>query len=133
MVAKVTPFLMFQGEAEAALALYVHKVPGASVSGMTRYGPQGPGPEGQVARATLTIAGQAFTVTDSPVRHAFGFTPSLSIFVECRDEAELEAVFAALSKGGEVRMPLDDYGFSRRFGWTDDRFGVSWQLNLPAS
>ena len=75
MVAKVIPFLMFQGAAEAALALYVHKVPGASVSDMTRWGPQGPGPEGQVASAVLTIAGQAFRVMDSPVKHAFSFTP----------------------------------------------------------
>jgi predicted 3-demethylubiquinone-9 3-methyltransferase (glyoxalase superfamily) len=131
MVAKVTPFLMFQGEAEAALALYARCIPGASVSEMTRHGPGGRAPEGQVASAVLTIAGQAFRVMDSPPVHAFSFTPSLSIFVECADEAELEAVFAALSKGGEVRMPLGAYGFSRRFGWTDDRFGVSWQLNLP--
>lgn len=36
-----------------------------------------------------------------------------------------------LSEGGGVAMPLDDYGFSARFGWGIDRFGVSWQLNLP--
>ncbi len=54
----------------------------------------------------------------------------MSIFVDCESPAELERVFAALSDGGEVLMPLDDYGFSQRFGWTNDRFGVSWQLNL---
>ena len=38
----------------------------------------------------------------------------------------------ALSHSGQVLMPLDDYGFSKQFGWVNDRFGVSWQLNLPA-
>jgi predicted 3-demethylubiquinone-9 3-methyltransferase (glyoxalase superfamily) len=44
----------------------------------------------------------------------------------------LERVFAILSEGGEVLMPLDNYGFSQKFGWVNDRFGVSWQLNLAA-
>ena len=62
--------------------------------------------------------------------HDFGFTPSVSLFVECQDEAELEKLFAELSGEGRVLMPLGDYGFSRRFGWCNDRYGVSWQLNL---
>jgi uncharacterized glyoxalase superfamily protein PhnB len=47
--------------------------------------------------------------------------------------AQLERVFGVLSQPGQILMPLDNYGFSRRFGWVNDRFGVSWQLNLPAS
>ncbi|MNY59438.1 3-demethylubiquinone-9 3-methyltransferase [compost metagenome] len=47
-------------------------------------------------------------------------------------EAELERIFARLAEGGEVLMPIDDYGFSARFGWLNDRFGLSWQLNVPA-
>jgi predicted 3-demethylubiquinone-9 3-methyltransferase (glyoxalase superfamily) len=65
------------------------------------------------------------------VSHGFTFTPSLSLFVDCESEADLERIFAALSEGGGVLMPLGNYGFSRRFGWVNDRFGVSWQLNLP--
>ena len=64
------------------------------------------------------------------MKHDFTFTPSISIFVDCDDEAELEEVFEQLSRGGEVLMPIDDYGFSAGFGWVSDRFGVSWQLNL---
>lgn len=78
----------------------------------------------------FSIAGQTIRVFDSPVKHAFEFTPSSSLFIECESESELERLFAALSENGRVLMPLDNYGFSRRFGWTDDRFGVSWQLNL---
>jgi len=133
MVDKVTPFLMFQGDAGAAIARYAELFPGAAVRRLEHYGPGEPGPEGQVRRATLVLAGQELMVFDSPVKHAFGFTPSISMFVDCADELEIEQLFAGLAEGGEVRMPLNNYGFSLRFGWVDDRFGVSWQLNLPAA
>lgn len=63
--------------------------------------------------------------------HAFDFTPSMSLFVEMDDAQALDTAFARLSEGGNVLMPLDDYGFSPRFGWLVDRFGLSWQLSLP--
>lgn len=133
MVEKVTPFLMFEGKAEAALDLYVRLIPGAAVTRMEFYGPGGPGPEGQVSRAVFTLCGREFMCFDSPAHHAFSFTPSVSMFVDCEDEAEVDRLFAGLSEEGEVLMPLGSYGFSRRFGWVNDRFGVSWQLNLPAA
>jgi predicted 3-demethylubiquinone-9 3-methyltransferase (glyoxalase superfamily) len=55
----------------------------------------------------------------------------MSIFVDCGDETELRQAYDTLGAGGKVYMPLDSYGFSRKFGWISDRFGVSWQLNLP--
>jgi predicted 3-demethylubiquinone-9 3-methyltransferase (glyoxalase superfamily) len=67
---------------------------------------------------------------DSPIKHNFTFTPAVSLFGECEEESELDAAFARLAQGGQVLMPLDNYGFSKKFGWTNDRFGVSWQLNL---
>jgi predicted 3-demethylubiquinone-9 3-methyltransferase (glyoxalase superfamily) len=54
----------------------------------------------------------------------------MSIFVECDNEAELDRVFAALGEGGKILMPPGNYGFSTKFGWCNDRFGVSWQINL---
>jgi predicted 3-demethylubiquinone-9 3-methyltransferase (glyoxalase superfamily) len=133
MVDKITPFLMFQGDAGAAIALYRELIPDAEVRRLEHYGPGEPGPEGQVSRAALVIAGQELMIIDSPPVHAFSFTPSVSFFVDCADELEIERLFAGLSEGGTVRMGLDNYGFSLRFAWVDDRFGVSWQLNLPAS
>jgi len=128
---KMTPFLMFQGgKAEAALDFYVEHIPGSRIVSMQRFGPEGPGPEGTVLRATVEIAGQPVMAHDSFIRHGFDFTPSSSFFLECADEAELERLWDALSEGGAVLMPLDNYGWSRRFGWLADRFGVSWQLNL---
>jgi predicted 3-demethylubiquinone-9 3-methyltransferase (glyoxalase superfamily) len=131
MPTTVTPFLMFQGACEEALNLYVSLIPDAAITSLTRWGPDGAGPEGQVQQASFTLAGREFRAFDSPPVHAFSFTPSFSLFVDCRDDAELERLYAALSEAGEALMPLGEYGFSRKFGWVNDRFGVSWQLNLP--
>ena len=66
-----------------------------------------------------------------PGEACFTFTPSISLFVECESDAEIERLAGALGEGGQFMMPLGDYGFSRRFAWVSDRFGVSWQINLP--
>jgi predicted 3-demethylubiquinone-9 3-methyltransferase (glyoxalase superfamily) len=95
-----------------------------------RYGRGEQGAEGTVKRADFTLGGHNLICFDSPVKHNFTFTPSMFIFVDCENEAELDAAFNQLSAGGEVLMELDNYGFSSRFGWVNDRFGVSWQLNL---
>ena len=68
---------------------------------------------------------------DSFVEHAFTFTPSMSLFVDCDDRAQLDRAFERLSEQGKVLMPPAAYGFSTWFAWVQDRFGVSWQLNLP--
>ena len=127
---KITTFLMFEGKAEEAMNFYVSVFDGA-VDSITRYGADGPGPEGSVQHATFTLAGQQYMCIDSYVKHGFGFTPAVSLYVTCADEAELDRLFATLSEKGGVLMPLDNYGFSTKFGWVNDRFGVSWQLNLP--
>ncbi|WMT90728.1 VOC family protein [Pelagibacterium sp. H642] len=130
MAKSVTPFLMFEGKAQEALDLYMRVLPDSEVVSMQKYGPEGPGPEGTIMHAIVTLAGQQVMVSDSHVQHAFTFTPSISFWIECHDEAELERLFDELGKGGQVYMPLDNYGFSTRFGWVGDRFGVTWQLNL---
>jgi predicted 3-demethylubiquinone-9 3-methyltransferase (glyoxalase superfamily) len=128
---KATPFLMFQhGKAQEAIDFYVATVPGSRIVEMQLFGPEGPGPEGTVLRGYFEVAGQTVMVHDSFITHGFDFTPSWSFFLDCADEAEAERLFAALSEGGAVLMPLDNYGWSRKFGWVSDRFGVSWQINL---
>jgi predicted 3-demethylubiquinone-9 3-methyltransferase (glyoxalase superfamily) len=127
----VRPFLMFQGQkAEEAMNFYVSLIPASEIVDVQRYGPGGPGSEGSVMRATFSIAGQTVMCIDSPVSHAFTFTPSMSLFVECEGEEEVRRLAAALAEGGSELMPLSNYGFSRLFAWVNDRFGVSWQLNL---
>lgn len=85
---------------------------------------------GKLQFGKFQLNGRTFVCIDSPVQHDFGFTPAISLFVDCESARELETAFKGLAEGGEVLMPLDDYGFSKRFGWLQDRFGVSWQLNL---
>jgi predicted 3-demethylubiquinone-9 3-methyltransferase (glyoxalase superfamily) len=122
---------MFEGAAEEAMRFYVSLFPGSEIGHVERYGPGEPGPEGSVKHATFTVAGQELMCSDSFVKHGFTFTPSISLFVDCESAAELDAAFARLAEGGQALMPIGDYGFSARFGWVADRFGVSWQLNLP--
>ena len=129
---KITTFLMFEGGAEEAMNFYLSLFDDAEVVAITRYGAEGPGPEGSVMHATFALAGQQIMCSDSFVHHEFSFTPSVSLFVDCADEAELERLYAALSEKGAKLMPLGEYGFSRKFGWVNDRYGVSWQLNLAA-
>lgn len=131
MAKSVRPFLMFEGNAEAAMNFYVSLFPGAEIVSIARFGAEGPGVEGSVYQGIFTVAGQTMMFFDSPVKHGFTFTPSISLFVECEDEAEIDRLAGALGEGGQFMMPLGDYGFSRRFAWVSDRFGVSWQLNLP--
>ena len=130
MKAKVTPFLMFEGRAEEAMTFYVSLMPDSGIQHITRYGPEGPGKEGSVVLATFTLGGQQFKCIDSPVNHAFTFTPAMSIYINCASEAEIDTLFGRLSEGGQVLMPLAAYPFSPKFGWLNDRFGVSWQLNM---
>ena len=76
------------------------------------------------------MAGQEFLCIDSPVPHDFTFTPAMSLLVDCESEMEFDEAFGKLAEGGVVMMPPGDYGFSKKFGWVQDRFGVSWQMML---
>ena len=131
MNSKAATLLMFQdGRAEEAMKFYVSLFGNSEIISVEHYGAGESGAEGSVKRADFIVQGHNLICIDSPIKHGFSFTPSISIYVECESEAEIEETFAQLSTGGQIFMPLDDYGFSARFGWATDRFGVSWQLNL---
>lgn len=123
-------FLMFDGAAADAMSLYATLFRDFTIEHIERYGPGEQGKPGSVKRSSVRLGGHALMFFDSPVKHDFGFTPAISIFVECESKEELGRAFEGLSAGGKVLMPLDNYGFSSLFGWVADRFGVSWQLNL---
>jgi predicted 3-demethylubiquinone-9 3-methyltransferase (glyoxalase superfamily) len=126
---KAVPFLMFQGDAKPALTLWREAFPELEVLEMQEHaeGAQA----GQIAAARISLGGSEWRLFDSPPVHAFTFTPSTSFFIDCDDEAHLRRLAEVLGEGGGVMMPIDNYGFSALFTWIADRFGVSWQLNLP--
>jgi predicted 3-demethylubiquinone-9 3-methyltransferase (glyoxalase superfamily) len=75
-----------------------------------RYVQGDPGPVGTIKVAVFTLCGREFMCSDSPITHAFSFTPSSSTFVDFDSEAELERGCGVLSEGGPVLMPWNDYG-----------------------
>jgi predicted 3-demethylubiquinone-9 3-methyltransferase (glyoxalase superfamily) len=127
---KITTFLMFSAQAEEAMHYYISVFDQAEILSMQRYGANEAGAEGTVSHATFSVYGQVFMCMDSSVKHAFTFTPAISLFVTCATEDEIDRIFEKLSQGGEVFMPLTAYPFSDKFGWVADKYGVSWQLNL---
>jgi predicted 3-demethylubiquinone-9 3-methyltransferase (glyoxalase superfamily) len=126
---KVTPFLMFYGKADEAMTLYTSVFPNSKVTSIKRYGKGEAAAEGWVVHATFTLNGQGLMCIDSPAKHDFTFTPATSLFVDCASEAEIDEIFAKLSKNGKVYMPLEGYPFAKKFVWFTDKFGVSWQLS----
>ncbi|QDI91241.1 VOC family protein [Salicibibacter halophilus] len=129
---KVTPFLMFQdGKAEEAMNYYTSLIEDSGIISINRYEANEVGDEGTVMHATFSLKEQEFMCIDSNIKHEFTFTPSFSFYITCDSDEEINNLYEKLMMGGQALMPLGDYGFSQKFGWLNDRFGVSWQLNLP--
>lgn len=133
---KFTTCLLFvgkqYGKAEEAINFYVSLFKNSKIIKIERYRAGESEPEGTVKLATFFLNGEEFMALESALNHEFTFTPAMSIFVQCESEEELDVLYTKLSEGGEVKMPLGDYGasISKKFGWVDDKYGVSWQLNL---
>ncbi|MEM9777282.1 MAG: VOC family protein [Chloroflexota bacterium] len=125
MAKRFRTHLMFEGKAEEAMNFYVSLFVSAEIGDVQKY------ENGTIMQAELNLGSHELIVIDSPINHDFTFTAATSIFVDCESEAELDQLFEALGQDGNVFMPLADYGFSQKFGWVSDRYGVSWQLNLP--
>jgi predicted 3-demethylubiquinone-9 3-methyltransferase (glyoxalase superfamily) len=129
---QIITFLTFQNNnAEKAMNFYVDLFDNSKIVKVQRWGKEGPVDEGKIMHATFDLNGKRFMCSDSPPIHDWDFSPAVSNYIECENESELESLFSKLSKNGNVTMPLNNYGFSQKFGWVIDQFGVSWQLNLP--
>jgi len=126
----ITIFLMFDGKAEEAMNFYTYLFTDSAIKSISRYGENEDGPAGTVRQAVFALNGQEFMCIDSFIKHGFTFTPAMSLFVRLGAESELDKLYAALSEGGQILMPLDAYPFSKKYGWINDKYGVSWQLTL---
>jgi predicted 3-demethylubiquinone-9 3-methyltransferase (glyoxalase superfamily) len=129
-IQKITPFLWFDDKAEEAANFYTSIFRNSKIEGVTRYGDAGPGPKGTVMIVDFQLAGQAFIALNGGPEYTF--TPAISFFVNCETQQEIDELWNELSRGGTVLMELDTYPFSEKFGWVEDKFGVSWQLNLAS-
>jgi predicted 3-demethylubiquinone-9 3-methyltransferase (glyoxalase superfamily) len=138
---KIATFLTFVGDqcgkAEEAINFYVSIFPKSEIKSLTKYseGEAGGTPE-LIKYGVFTLIGVEYMVSESNFNHAWSFTPGVSLFVECNSEVEIQVLFEELSSnGGQIMVPLDDYGlgeygFGKKFGWCEDKFGISWQLNF---
>lgn len=127
----ISTSLTFQmNDAEQAMNFYVSLFDNSKIINVQRWGQEGPGKEGTIMQAVFELNGTRFMVSDSPPVHNWDFTPAVSTHIECKTNEEIDRLFLKLSENGEIAMPLGNYGFSQKFGWVIDQFGVSWQLNL---
>lgn len=131
---KITPFLWFSNQAEEAANFYVSVFKNSKILSVTRY--QGGKEleeisgrkEGSVMTVEFKLDGQHFSALNGG--EVFKFTPAVSFTVECETAEELDALWAKLAEGGQVLMELGEYPFSKKYGWVQDKYGLSWQLIL---
>jgi PhnB protein len=132
----VEPYLTFGGRCEEALEFYKQAI-GAKVEMVMRFDEcPDPMPEGMLAPGfEKKVMHSSFWVGNSMIMASDGCNPSakfegFSLSISVANEAEADKVFAALSEGGKVTMPLEKTFWSPRFGMLEDRFGVSWMVNV---
>jgi predicted 3-demethylubiquinone-9 3-methyltransferase (glyoxalase superfamily) len=122
-VDKITPHLWFDREAVEAAEFYSSTFPDSRVTDVSTLRDT---PSGDTDVVSFELFGQPFmAISAGPL---FKFTPAVSFLVRCRSKEEVDELWERLSEGGAALMPLDSYPFSARFGWTEDRYGLSWQV-----
>jgi len=134
----ITPFLWFDDNAEEAVNFYTSIFENAAIGNMMRYDEAGAKvsgrPNGSVMTASFNLNGHEFVALNGgPV---FRFNPSISFFLNFDPSKEknarqnLDELWEKLSQGGTPLMSLDKYPFSERYGWIQDKYGLSWQFIL---
>lgn len=114
---KVTPFLWFEKDAEAAANFYVSLFANSRVVDVARWSKGSPFPEGTAMSVTFELAGQQYIAFNGGPH--FKLNEALSLFVSCEDQAEVDHVWNALTADG---------GSPSQCAWLKDKFGVSWQI-----
>jgi predicted 3-demethylubiquinone-9 3-methyltransferase (glyoxalase superfamily) len=120
---KIVPHLWFDTEAKEAAELYTSFFEDSGIETITTLRDT---PSGDTDIVFFVLAGQAFqAISAGPL---FAFNPSVSFLVACRQTDEVDSLWSRLVEGGTALMPLDAYPFSERYGWLQDRYGLSWQI-----
>lgn len=122
----ISTFFMFNGKAEEAIRFYISLFNGSEIKSLHHH------PDGTVLHAIFTLQDQTYMAIDNSLKIEHPFTPAMSLFVSFETEEEIDSAYAKLMENGKALMALDASPFSAKFAWVEDRFGVSWQLNLPS-
>lgn len=129
---KIIPHLWFDSEAEEAATLYTSLFDNSKTGRKTYYGKEGfeihGQPEGKLMTIEFELAGRQFIGLNGGPH--FKFSPAISFYVTCETEDEVDELWTKLSEGGEVLMPLDKFDWSKKYGWVQDRYGLTWQVSL---
>ncbi|MBC9797375.1 VOC family protein [Sinomicrobium weinanense] len=129
---KIIPNLWFDMEAEEAARFYTSLFKNSGIGLITRYGKEGfefhQKPVGTVMTMEFEIEGYKFVALNGGPQ--FKLNPSVSFFVTCETEAETDRLWKSLSDKGAVLMPLDKYPWSGKYGFVQDRYGLTWQISL---
>lgn len=130
---KISPFLWFDSQAEEAVTFYTSLFPHSRITETTHYTQSGQEVHGREPGSVMTVAfeldGYSFVALNGGPY--FTFNPSVSFFVNCASAPQVDELWEKLSPGGTALMELGEYPFSGRYGWIQDRYGLSWQLMLP--
>ena len=120
---KITSHLWFDKEAKEASEFYTSVFPSSRIDRVTTMHDT---PSGDCDVVSFQLAGQSFmSISAGPL---FKFTPAVSFLVACSTKEEVDTLWKKLSDGGTALMPLQQYPFSERYGWIQDRYGLSWQI-----
>ena len=111
---KITPFLWFDNQAEEAINYYVSIFNNSKIINVSRK------PDGSLFTATFQLEGQQFMALNGGPQ--FKFTEAISLFVDCKDQQEVDDLWDKLTEGGEEQA----------CGWLKDKFGLSWQI-IPSA
>jgi predicted 3-demethylubiquinone-9 3-methyltransferase (glyoxalase superfamily) len=114
---RVSPFLWFDHEAEAAAALYVSLIPNSAIQSVTRFGDPAQGQTPSVVVVEFTLDGVAFKAMNGGPGHPFA--DAISIYVDCNNQSEVDDLYGRLTDNGGAAGPC---------GWLKDKFGLSWQI-----
>jgi len=116
-VAKVTPFLWFDNQAEEAAEFYISIFPNSRITEVSRYGDAGPGPAGSAMVVAFELDGSPFLALNGGPDH-FHFDEAISFSIDCAGQAEVDHYWHSLSEGGaEIAC-----------GWLHDKYGLRWQV-----
>jgi len=114
---KITPYLWFENQAEEAVRFYTSIFKNSKIGHVQRYGAAGPGPEGEVMVVNFELEGQEFIALNGGPE--FKFNESISFYVDCKTQAEVDELWQKLTEGGGEPGPC---------GWLKDKYGLSWQI-----